>query len=158
MKRTIIVKISILCFVIFQLCSCIAVSIQDRDITAMEIQLKYHGRYADRTLVPGRVYTAEVRVYEYEKSRPIKHPDFSEFSVESNGNLEIVTLKDYKLEVRAKYPSGEWLFDDSYVLRMTIPDNEFRGAVKSYTTDWTSFHSLDYSGRNGANGTTGSSG
>ena len=147
-----------LILIFMQFFSCVAVSVRDREIDDIEIEFKVRGKYAERILEPGQTYTVDVRVFEKGKSRPIKHPNFDEFIVETNGNLAIVKKHSSKLQVMPTLPSGEWLFDSSYALRLTIPDNAFRGAVKGYGTDWASFNRLDYSAKSGSNGTNGLSG
>ena len=141
------------------LTGCIAVSVQDMDIDRIDIRFKRSGGERDLfdTLIPGEIYTVEAQVYADGKSKPIRHPDYTEFDVECN-NMQIVTHKSTKLKLFANYPSGEWLFDGAYCVRMSIPNNERARGLKSCLPDWAMFNRLNYKGRAGSSGSVGVSG
>ncbi len=159
MKLKIFIKLLFSFLVIAQLCSCIAVSVQDLDIDRIEISFrraeKGHEHF-DR-LVPGEFYTVDALVYADGKSRPIKHPDYTEFNVECN-NMQIVTQRSTKLRVYAEYPSGEWLIDGAYSIIMSISGNNRARGVKSCLANWAKFNRLSYKGRSGSTGSSGING
>ncbi len=142
---------------IILLTGCASISIADKNIDKLEINLSARGNTSVSSVIPGSEYIVKLKVIS--GGQEIKYPDYTDFTITSpDETFSIVKQTQRGLKIKVHEDVLYLISRESLSISISVKRNSFPVSSHSYSFDFNKPNILNYSGVQGIIGKKGTDG